>query len=135
MIIKPYYAQHSDGSMEEGWSFWCPGCFDTHHYRTKAPDVPCSWREDKRWPVWAFNGNQRLPTFTPSLLLSSGGGHWVDGVWEEVAPKTTICHMYTTDGVFDFLGDCVHHLKGQKVPILSLPGDRAGQTLYRINHK
>jgi hypothetical protein len=136
MVIKPYYSQHGDESIESGYTFWCPGCFERHGFRLKAPNTPCPWRQDRRWPVWTFEGTVIRPTFNPSLLISTGAGFWnVDGHWQEIgAPREVLCHLYLKGGVLQFLGDCPHHLKGTDVPIASLPGDREGQIRYKVAH-
>lgn len=103
-----------------GYGFHCPGCKHMHVVWTKArPDQP-------NGHVWGFNGNEKRPTFTPSLLLS--GHTWVPPVtaenyaeWERKPwPQTQvpkICHSFIADGRIQFLGDCTHELKGQTVEI------------------
>lgn len=87
-----------------GFRFWCPGCACAHHVRVGQPDHP----------VWAFNGDHEAPTFTPSVLVRA-----VDPDGE--FPPETLCHLYVTKGEIEFLGDCSHALKGQKVPLPDFP--------------
>ncbi|WP_244622606.1 DUF6527 family protein [Microvirga brassicacearum] len=80
-------------------------------------------------PCWGFNGNYEKPTFTPSVLVTSG--HYVAGhqaseeCWctyekrfGKKAPfECSICHSFVTDGKIQFLDDCTHALAGQTVPL------------------
>lgn len=109
-------------TMEGGLvSFWCPGCQEAHSVRTESMDGK---------PVWGFNGDYDRPTFTPSVLMTSG--HYVsfhkpgDLCWcsydaehpDRTAPfKCTVCHSFVTDGKIQFLGDCTHALAGQTVAL------------------
>lgn len=79
--------------------FWCPGCKCPHPYR-----VARSGTEGPEYPVWGFNGDREKPTFTPSLLVNAN------------SPGHTRCHLFLTDGMIHFCGDCDHELKGQVVP-------------------
>lgn len=79
---------------EVHWWFWCPGCEQAHAYTV---------------PRWTRTGTDDEPTFTPSLLCGYGPND----------PRR--CHLYLRDGVLDFLGDCTHDLKGQKVPLPEPP--------------
>lgn len=67
--------------------FFCPGCQQPHSY-------------DVLWngTGWKFNGDMERPTFTPSLQLGN-------------------CHLFITNGMVDFCGDCHHCLKGKRVPM------------------
>ncbi len=87
--------------------FWCPGCETHHSYRIKAGEG------EQPEPVWQWNGNLERPTFTPSLLCNGGVKP------EDLHPHTTShrCHIYVTDGVVRYLGDCTHKLAGQTLPL------------------
>ena len=78
---------------EVRWWFWCPGCEELHTYST---------------PRWTRTGTDDRPSFTPSLLVTYG----------ELKKR---CHLYLTEGMLGFLGDCTHELKGQNVPIPEPP--------------
>src|SRR5262245_2710518 len=94
--------------------FWCPGCEAVHHVRIYAGG-------------WDFNGDHDKPTFTPSVLVTSG--HHVPGhsgdCWctlkqrtgEDPAFKCERCHTFVTDGQIQFLSDCSHALAGKTVPL------------------
>lgn len=94
--------------------FWCPGCKHMHALTSG----------------WQFNGNFDRPTFTPSVLVTSG--HFVssfkpgDNCWctynaehphEPETFKCERCHTFVTDGQIQFLADCTHELAGQTVPL------------------
>lgn len=100
--------------------FWCPGCKELHQVRVGQNG-------------WGFNGNHDAPTFTPSVLVTSG--HFVsshkpgDNCWctykerigEDPGFKCFRCHTFVTDGKIQFLSDCTHALAGQTVPLPDLP--------------
>lgn len=102
----------------EQLAFWCPGCDTAHAIRTGANG-------------WTFNGDYDRPTFTPSVLVTSG--HYLHGDepgncycdFAERHPeaakgctfKCARCHSYVTDGRIQFLGDCTHALVGQTVDL------------------
>ncbi len=56
---------------------------------------------DVREGGWTFDDNWDNPTFSPSLALPN-------------------CHLFVRNGIIDFLGDCKHHLAGQKIPMVEL---------------
>ena len=86
-------ADRSD-TGEDHWWFWCPGCDELHAYTT---------------PRWTRTGTDDAPTFSPSLLCTYG------------KDNNKRCHLFLRGGVLDFLGDCTHALKGQKVPLPEPP--------------
>ena len=53
-------------------------------------------------PVWGFNGDLERPTFTPSVLWTTGHD---------------ICHSFVRDGRIQFLPDCTHALASQTVEL------------------
>jgi hypothetical protein len=83
---------------------------------------------------WSFNGDYDRPTFSPSVLVTSG--HYVprfkkgDNCWctynaehpDEPAPyKCERCHTWVRDGQITFLSDCTHELAGTTVPLEPRP--------------
>lgn len=98
-------------------AFWCPGCEEPHNLRV----------DSDTHPVWGWNRNVDLPTFTPSVLVRSG--HYVspgDICWctynaehpNDPAPFVChVCHSYVTDGKIQFLSDSTHKLSGQTVDL------------------
>ena len=113
--------EHED---QEGLTYWCQGCKSHHQISTKGPTT------------WGWNGDAERPTFTPSVLVTSG--HFVAGqpqppdcyVCNENAAnpaedhdgyKCQRCHTFITDGMVQFLSDCTHELAGQTLPLPDLP--------------
>lgn len=114
-----------------GLAYWCPGCEETHSIRYGTGPGP----------HWTWNGSGDKPTFHPSIRVSSG--HFVDGwvpgsaCWctynaahPDIEPSFVCenCHVWIVDGVIDFLNDCTHKLKGQKVQLPMHPSNEAGMS-------
>lgn len=96
-------------------AYWidCPGCGSWHVFTVGFKDEEerlkhIQNRSDKRECTWTFNGNVDLPTFSPSMLVTSGG-------WKG-EPKR-VCHSFVRDGRIQFLGDCTHELAGRTVDL------------------
>ena len=84
-------------NAEKGeYAIWCPGCNSFHALTTRA--------KNENGAQWRFNGNLESPTFTPSLDVDKN------------YPKSH-CHSSITDGKIQFLEDCFHSLKGQRVEL------------------
>lgn len=104
-------------------AFDCPGCGEIH----VLPIAPAA--DGTPRPVWGFNDNGDAPTFTPSILATSGHypqGHSGPNCWCNFTaryPERTssfkcgICHSFVTNGRIQFLADCTHALAGQTVDI------------------
>lgn len=84
------------------WFWWCPGC-----------DMAHSFADGEKG--WTFNGNLEKPTVQPSIMTWPVGR---GGVHDAAHPG---CHVFITDGMIHYLGDCFHTLKGQTVPMVALP--------------
>jgi len=93
----------------------------------ECPAEGCMHFADERW---TFNGNEELPTFTPSFLVSStrmtDKGIADYNAWSDAGyPKRTepfdsvpmVCHSFVTDGKIQYLNDCTHELAGQTLEI------------------
>jgi hypothetical protein len=77
------------------YTFYCPGCKEEHGvWTTRSRYNNCTW---------TFNGNLEKPTFLPSVMVRHG--------------LDIVCHLYITEGVIHFLGDCTHELVNQSVPM------------------
>lgn len=99
--------------QDHRFAFWCPGCNEVHCIND----------------TWTFNNNFEKPTFSPSILMTSG--HYVPGwkgpqCWctynKEHADKPSPfqcrrCHSFVKDGQIQFLNDCTHSLAGKTVPL------------------
>jgi hypothetical protein len=99
------------------YSYWCQGCEEMHAVTAG----------------WQFDGNVDAPTFSPSVLVTSG--HYCHG-WKgpscwctynaeragDPAPfKCSRCHTFIKGGMVQFLSDCTHALAGQTLPLPDLP--------------
>ena len=102
--ISKFKEVHGETYVCDAYWFWCPGCDEAHQYRVGGGEGP----------RWTFNGNMEKPTFTPSLLHA---GHRKEGSDKLLGQ----CHLFLTDGMLNFCGDCTHELKGQSVPLPELP--------------
>ena len=88
---------------------WCPGCEfldEDGEPRGGLHMLPIS---EPGSPKWDFDGNLDAPTLAPSILTRTN------------RPEEFICHSFLRAGVFEYLGDCTHHLANQQVPIPPLP--------------
>ena len=108
-----------------GYSFLCPGCEDHH----------VVYVNNAGRPNWTFNGDLNSPTFSPSLLVTSG--HYVKGYEKEECWCTYnaahpddpvkfgcgICHSFIRDGKIQFLNDCTHKLAGKTVDLFEITED------------
>lgn len=107
-------------------AFWCPGCKDWHSIKIKTDGEG-----------WVWTGGEDRPTFTPSVLTTSG--HFVSRhqqgdpcwcTWNAEHPERPSrfgcqrCHMIVTDGQIRFLDDCSHALRNQTVPMPDCPADK-----------
>ena len=95
-------------------AFRCPGCKTSHHVDAR----------------WKFNGDYDRPTFSPSVLITSGhytaGFKKGDACWctynaehpDKPSPyHCERCHSFVADGKIRFLSDCTHELAGKTVPL------------------
>jgi hypothetical protein len=124
MTASPFLRPWTGGGRS-GFTYWCQGCETLHSVVTA--------REDSQHPCWGFNGNMEKPTFTPSVLVTSG--HYMPGHdpakgcyctkpppdGEDWGFKCERCHTFITDGQVQFLSDCTHALAGQTLPLPELP--------------
>lgn len=109
-----------EGQVGEHYLFYCPGCKEMHRFQVGVANGPS----------WTFDGNMEKPTFSPSLLITSG--HYVkghlngDSCWctyneehpNDPAPFTCgICHLFLKEGKLEFLGDCTHDHAGKTVDL------------------
>jgi hypothetical protein len=82
-----------DGAGEHGgWLIHCPACGFGHLF-------------DKRW---TFDGNEELPTFSPSMLVYEN---------PNASPPSHRCHSFVRDGRIEFLSDCGHAMAGKTVEL------------------
>lgn len=109
------------GPQEDGMvAIQCPGCKTYHHINVN--------RVRQAHPCWEFNGSMESPTFSPSLLVTTG--KYVEPEWFNALPEgeekefhdkhSTRCHSFIRDGKIQFLGDCTHELANQTVDLPDL---------------
>jgi hypothetical protein len=89
---KPKVYVSHDGAMH---LFECPGCGYGHVFYIK---------QTSNHPLWTWNGSLDKPTYRASLLN--------EGQFR--------CHIFVTDGMIQFLGDCTHKLANQTVPMADI---------------
>jgi hypothetical protein len=87
--------------------FHCPGCKYTHAIGVEAGALGARWE---------FNGDGDRPTFSPSVLVTTGRAVDPAFVPEEGDPPE-VCHSFVTDGRIEFLADCTHEIAGQTVDL------------------
>jgi hypothetical protein len=71
-------------------------------------------------PAWTFDGNLDAPTLWPSILTAHEHARR-PGPTGELLEQPFVCHSFIKEGVFDFLSDCTHQHKGDKIPMVPLP--------------
>lgn len=64
------------------------------------------------YPIWDFNGDINNPTFTPSLLNRTGSFAEPTYIDPPDIPPTR-CHLFVTNGVINYCGDCTHEYNGK----------------------
>ena len=96
--VPPEQASHVMINMPGPTGTLILGCV-LHGSRDRASD-------DRKEPVWTWNGDTEKPTLKPSVL-TTGGDQWR-------------CHTWVTDGKAQFLSDTTHELKNQTVDLLDV---------------
>jgi len=76
---------------------WCPACDDAVVLGVNTPHG------------WTFDGNMEKPTFEPSIKVMGNTG-----------TKDTVCHSFLRAGVWQFLDDCTHAMRGM-MPVVPFP--------------
>lgn len=100
----------SENSPWEQYAIMCPACKYQHIFTTRNPE------REKGGPQWGFNYDLDKPTFTPSMLLTTGSYADPNYVDDPMIPPER-CHSFVTDGKIQFLCDCTHELKNQTVDL------------------
>jgi hypothetical protein len=91
----------------EQFYFSCPACETVHALGTS----------------WQWNGSLEKPTFSPSILVTSG--HYMEGrapgpcwcTFKDSDFHCFRCHSFITDGRIAFCTDSSHALAGQTVEL------------------
>lgn len=105
---------------------WCPGCKSAHFIYTCV--------QEGKGSVWSFNGNVKLPTFSPSIHItytepSCTDEEAIDIVRRRehgekvIVPGTrvTVCHYHLQEGKLIYCSDSPHVLSGQSVDLPDFP--------------
>jgi hypothetical protein len=86
--------QKHEHDNEDHIVFHCPGCDFAHSFRTRCTPP--------NKPVWKWDGDLILGTFSPSLLVRFDNQR---------------CHSFVKEGKIQFLSDCTHDLAGTTVDV------------------
>lgn len=107
-ILSPVLRRGGSGRLY----FHCPGCGYPHGVNVDKVGEP----------KWSYNGDPGKPTFSPSILVTTGRA--VDPTFEkEEGDPPAVCHTFVREGKIQFLSDCDHVLAGQTVNIPVWPED------------
>ena len=94
--------------------FMCPGCNEPHIISINTEHS------------WGWNNSTTAPTFTPSVLVTSGHFSpnykpgepcWCTFENGKSGFKCSRCHSFVNNGKIQFLNDCSHSLAGQTVEL------------------
>jgi hypothetical protein len=97
----------TDGELKwDGLVFICPGCKELWPDASGLHMLPVN--STTKTPSWDWDYNFEAPTLSPSILTQHG------------PDLKFICHSFLKAGVFQFLDDCSHPLKGQFVSMIPL---------------
>lgn len=92
--MRAHLQTHENGT--KSLLFECPGC--------DAPHVAYVGGTER--PNWQWNGDEALPTLSPSVLVT----------WEQFGVPQR-CHSFVRKGRIEYLADCTHALAGQTVDL------------------
>lgn len=76
-----------------------------NHWMIECPACGCGHYFDSRW---SFDGDDALPTFSPSLLVHANA---------DANPPSPRCHSFVRAGRIEYLSDCTHAMAGQTVDL------------------
>ena len=105
-------------NTQGGVAFWCVGCNEAHVVTS----------------TWVWNHDTEKPTFTPSVLVTSGhycaGFKQGESCWctynaerpDNPAPFVCYrCHSFVTNGQIQYLSDSTHAYTGQTIALPEFP--------------
>lgn len=98
-----------EGRTYKGLAHWCPACNEAHAFAIEG--------KNSSGACWTWDGDVEAPTFAPSMLIKTGP--YPHQPNEQ--PRIDVCHYFLKKGIIEYLGDCTHHLKGQKINLPPLP--------------
>jgi Family of unknown function (DUF6527) len=100
----------ADGHTAGGLAHWCPACDCMHQFALDG--------KNSSGAQWTWDGNVENPTFSPSMnIIINPKGH------KHYNPEcsTDVCHYFLQNGVLQYLADCTHGLKNQRIILPPLP--------------
>lgn len=100
----------ADGYTVGGLAHWCPACESMHQFALDG--------KNSSGAQWTWDGQIENPTFTPSMLITINAASHPNHL---VGEPTDVCHYFLRRGVIEYLADCTHGLKGQRVVLPPLP--------------
>lgn len=100
----------SDGYTAGGLAHWCPACEQIHAFALDG--------KNSSGAQWTWDGNVEAPTFAPSMHIRTNSP---DDPRYQPQACSSVCHYFLRAGIIEYLGDCTHAMKGQKVPLPQLP--------------
>lgn len=100
----------SDGYKAGGLAHWCPACESMHAFALDG--------KNSNGAQWTWDGNVENPSFEPSMLITINAQSHPHHL---VGEPTEVCHYFLRNGVIEYLGDCTHGLKGQRIVMPPLP--------------
>lgn len=99
--------QVTDGKLRwDALVFVCPGCKEEELDSSGLHMIPVN--SLTKTPAWEWDSNLEFPTLSPSILTRQG------------LDFKFVCHSFLKAGVFQYLDDCTHSLKGLFVPMVPL---------------
>lgn len=99
--ISKVLREAEDGHGAKTLLFYCAGCGMAHQV----------WVGTGPGPRWGWNGDANKPSFTPSVLGTSGL------IASDGGPRPLVCHSFVTDGRIQYLSDSTHALAGKTVDL------------------
>ncbi len=100
----------ADGYTAGGLAHWCPACESMHQFALDG--------KNSNGAQWTWDGNVENPTFAPSMNITVNGK---DQQHYDPEEPTEVCHYFLKAGVIEYLADCTHMLRGQRIILPPLP--------------
>ncbi len=93
-----------------GLAHWCPACESMHQFALDG--------KNSSGAQWTWDGNVENPTFASSMNIVINGK---DQPHYDPEEPTEVCHYTLQNGVIQYLADCTHALKNQRIVLPPLP--------------
>lgn len=105
MIATVVKGQTTEGVEYDLLCFVCPGCVQMDG-TAGIHMLPVN--TDAISPSWDWDGNLDRPSVSPSIRSGK--------------PPGKVCHKFLYEGIFQYLADSTHDLKGKHIQAVDLPG-------------